>query len=63
MSLCIKNAEDGLPGQSDEIEFVKDYSIIVNKPLKFDGYNVFQMDFRLDELKSMTFQLTEKATE
>ena len=43
-------------------EFVKDYSIIVNKPLKFDGFNVFQMDYRLDELKSMTFQLTEKAT-
>ncbi|KAA0966166.1 cytochrome C biogenesis protein [Sporosarcina sp. ANT_H38] len=57
-----QTAEGGLPG-SDKMEFVKDYSIIVNKPLKFDGYNVFQMDFRLDELKSMTFQLTEKATE
>ncbi|MEK4403002.1 cytochrome c biogenesis protein ResB [Sporosarcina sp. FSL K6-6792] len=54
--------EGGLPG-SDEMDFVKEYSIIVNKPLKFDGFNVFQMDFRLDELKSMTFQLTEKATE
>ena len=53
--------EGSLPG-SNETEFVKDYSIIVNKPLKFDGYNVFQMDFRLDELKSMTFNLTEKAT-
>ena len=30
--------------------------------MKFDGFNVFQMDFRLDELKSMTFQLTEKET-
>ena len=54
--------EGSLPG-SNETEFVKDYSIIVNKPLKFDGYNVFQMDFRLDELKSMTFTLTEKATD
>lgn len=57
-----KTPEGGLPG-SDQMDFVKDYSIIVNKPLKFDGFNVFQMDFRLDELKSMTFQLTEKATE
>ncbi len=57
-----KNAEGGLPGQSDQMEFVKDYSIIVNKPLNFDGFNVFQLDYRLDELKSMTFQLTEKAT-
>ncbi len=57
-----KKVEGGLPG-SDQLEFEKDYSIIVNKPLKFDGFNVFQMDYRLDELKSMTFQLTEKATE
>lgn len=57
-----KQPEEGLPG-TDQLEFVKDYSIIVNKPLKFDGYNVFQMDYRLDELKSMTFQLIEKETE
>ena len=58
-----KDPEGGLPGQSDKMEFVKDESIIVNKPLKFDGYNVFQMDYELNELKSMTFQLTEKATD
>ncbi|MFC5591656.1 cytochrome c biogenesis protein ResB [Sporosarcina soli] len=57
-----KDAEGGLPGQSEQMEFVKDYSIIVNKPLNFEGFNVFQMDYRLDELKSMTFHLTEKAT-
>ena len=57
-----KDAEGGVPGQSEQMEFVKDYSIIVNKPLNFDGYNIFQMDYRLDELKSMTFHLTEKAT-
>ncbi|MEK5070768.1 cytochrome c biogenesis protein ResB [Sporosarcina sp. FSL K6-1508] len=57
-----KEEEGDLPG-SEELKFEKDYSIVVNKPLKFDGFNVFQMDFRLDELKTMTFQLTEKATE
>ncbi|MEK5039290.1 cytochrome c biogenesis protein ResB [Sporosarcina sp. FSL K6-3457] len=57
-----KIPDDALVGSSD-FEFVKDYSIIVNKPLKFDGFNVFQMDYRLDELKSMTFQLTEKETD
>lgn len=57
-----KDPEDALPGQSDNLEFVKDESIIVNHPLKFDGYNIFQMDYRLDELKAMKFQLTEKAT-
>jgi cytochrome c biogenesis protein len=58
-----QNADDALPGQTENIELVKEESIIVNHPLTFDGYSVFQMDFRLDELKSMTFQLTEKATE
>ncbi|MFS0577296.1 cytochrome c biogenesis protein ResB [Sporosarcina sp. 179-K 3D1 HS] len=58
-----KDPEGGLPGQSEQMEFVKDYSIIVNDPLNFDGFNVFQMDYRLDELKSMTFQLTEKSTD
>ncbi len=56
-----KQQEGGIPGQSEDIEFVKDYSIIVNKPLQFDGFNVFQMDYRTDELKNMTFQLTDKA--
>ena len=58
-----KDAEGGLPGQSDQMEFVKDYSIIVNKPLSFDGFNIYQMDYRLGELKSMTFKLTEKETD
>ena len=58
-----KNAEDAIPGQTENIEFVKDESIIVNHPLMFDGYSIFQMDFRQNELKSMKFQLTEKASE
>ncbi|CAM3059430.1 cytochrome c biogenesis protein ResB [Filibacter tadaridae] len=57
-----KNKEGGLPGQSEHRKLEKEYSIIVNKPLTFDGYSIFQMDFRLDELKAMTFQLTQKET-
>lgn len=54
-----KIPEDGLRGQ-DNLELVKEDSIVVNHPLTFDGYSIFQMDFRLDELKSMNFQLTDK---
>ncbi|MCM3638219.1 cytochrome c biogenesis protein ResB [Sporosarcina luteola] len=57
-----KDPVGGIPGQSEKMEFVKDYSITVNKPLNFDGFNVYQMDYRLNELKSMTFQLMEKST-
>ncbi len=56
-----KKKEDSLPGATD-LEHLKDYPIIVNKPLNFDGYNIFQMDFRLNELKSMKMQLIEKST-
>lgn len=54
-----KKPEGALPGE-DDLEKVKDDSIIVNHPLKFDGYAVYQMDYSLNELKSMTFQLTNK---
>lgn len=57
-----KEDEGALPG-SDKLEKVQDYSIVVNKPLKFDGYNVFQMDYKLDELKNMTFNLVDKSSE
>lgn len=58
-----KNADDSVPGATDNIEVEKEYSILVNEPLKFDGYAIYQMDFRLDELKAMSFALTNKETE
>lgn len=59
-----KGADDAIAGtpNSDDLETVKAESIQVNHPLKFDDFSVFQMDFRLDELKSMTFQLQDKTT-
>ena len=57
-----KGPEDSLPSNSKELTLEKEYSIQVNKPLTFDNFSVFQMDFRLDELKSMTFQLQDKET-
>ena len=57
-----KKPEDALPGETN-LEKVKEYPIRVNEPLKFDGYAVYQMDFKEDELKTMTFALTNKETE
>ncbi|MDN7244084.1 cytochrome c biogenesis protein ResB [Planococcus shenhongbingii] len=57
-----KKPEDSLPGVND-LEEVGEYPIRVNQPLKFDGYAVYQMDFKLNELKSMTFALSNKETE
>lgn len=58
-----KKPEDSLPGAVEDMERVKEYPIRVNEPLKFDGYAVYQMDFKQDELKAMTFALTNKKTE
>lgn len=55
--------KDSLPGATDNLEVVKEYSIRVNQPLKFDGYAMYQMDYKLNELKTMTFALTDQETE
>ncbi|RUL55076.1 cytochrome c biogenesis protein ResB [Lysinibacillus antri] len=57
-----KQPEDAIPGQTDNLELVKEYSIRVNHPLQHEGYSLYQMDFRLNELKAMNFSLTNKAT-
>lgn len=58
-----KQPEDALPGDTENLEKVKDYSIRVNHPLKEDGFALYQMDYRLNELKQMNFELINKTTE
>lgn len=58
-----KKAEDTLPGQEAELEKVKEDEIRVNEPLKFESFAVYQVDYRLNELNQMTFNLIEKDTE
>lgn len=55
-----KQAEGAVPGDLENVELVKEYSIRVNHPLQYDGYSLYQMDYRLNELKTMTFDLTHK---
>lgn len=57
-----KQQEGDLPGQTDHLEVVDRFEIRVNEPLKYDGYAIYQMDFSVNELKSMIFALTNKAT-
>lgn len=58
-----KQKEDAILGDNENIELVEEYSIRVNHPLKYDGYALYQMDYRLNELTTMTFDLTHKETE
>ena len=61
-AVLYKLEEGAVAGQEENLEFVKEYSIRVNDPLKHDGYAIYQMDFRLNEMKAMNFELTNKET-
>jgi cytochrome c biogenesis protein len=60
--VTLYKAEDTIPGVEPKLEKVKDESIQVNYPLKFDDYAVYQVDFRLNEFDKMKLQMTQKDT-
>lgn len=51
---------DTLPGEKPELKKIKEYPIQVNKPLKFENFALYQVDYKLDELSKMSFKLTKK---
>jgi cytochrome c biogenesis protein len=57
-----KKQGDTVPGEEPELDKVKDHQIRVNEPLKFDGFALYQVDYKLNELNKMTFTLQEKET-
>ena len=58
-----KQPEGAVSGDTSELELVKEAEIRVNHPLQYDGYSIYQMDYRLGDLSGMTFKLMNKATE
>lgn len=57
-----KKQGDTVPGEKPELEKVRDQSIQVNKPLKIDGFALYQVDYKLDEMNKMAFKLENKKT-
>lgn len=49
-------------GEAPKLKKIKEYKIRVNEPLKYDHYALYQVDFKLNELKSMSFALVDKQT-
>ncbi|CAG9622335.1 cytochrome c biogenesis protein ResB [Sutcliffiella rhizosphaerae] len=49
-------------GAEPELEIVKEHQIKVNQPLKHDYYALYQVDYKLNEFKSMSFYLENKET-
>ena len=57
-----KKKGDSIPGETPELEKVQEGEIRVNEPLKFNDYAIYQTEFKLNELNTMTFALSNKAT-
>jgi cytochrome c biogenesis protein len=51
---------NALPGEKPELKKIKEYPIQVNRPLKFENFALYQVDYKLDELSKMSFKLTKK---
>ncbi len=46
-----------LPGQEPELEVIAEESIQMNKPLKFNGYRLYQSGYQDNEFSTMTFAI------
>lgn len=61
--ILYKKEGNTLAGEKPKLKKVKDYKIRVNEPLEFEGFSVYQVDYKLNELNSMSFSLIDKNTE
>lgn len=61
-AILYERVDEVVPGKKPELKKIKEQKIRVNHPLKFNGYALYQLNYRLDELYKMTFQLVEKKT-
>jgi cytochrome c biogenesis protein len=52
-----------VPGAEPKLKKIKDFQIRVNEPLKHDSYALYQVDFKLNELRKMSFHLVNKSNE
>lgn len=62
-AVLYKRVGPAIPGEKPELKKVKEHKIRVNQPLKFESFALYQLDYKLDELNTMSFALTDKTTE
>ncbi len=62
-AVLYKQVGERVAGTDPELEKVKEHPIQVNKPLKFDGYAIYQVDYKLNELQTMSFTMDNKDTD
>ncbi|HLQ84288.1 MAG TPA: cytochrome c biogenesis protein ResB [Pseudogracilibacillus sp.] len=52
-----KVKEDAVVGAADELEVVKTDKLMMNHPVKFDGYTLYQSGYQENEFKTMYFDV------
>jgi cytochrome c biogenesis protein len=52
-------AEPEITGAEPKLEKIKEDKIVMNHPLKFSGYTLYQAGYQLNEFKTMTFNIHE----
>lgn len=52
--------EDTTVGAERELDLLSEDEIEVNQPLYFDSYSIYQLDYKLNELKAMTFDVEDQ---
>ncbi|ANB58818.1 resB-like family protein [Anoxybacillus sp. B7M1] len=62
-AVLYKRVGPTVPGEEPKLKKVKEYHIRVNDPLKYDHYALYQVDFKMNELNKMSFELIDKQTE
>ncbi len=58
-----KVKDDAVVGAADELEVIKKDQIMMNHPVKFDGYTLYQSGFQENEFKTMYFDVVETSDE
>lgn len=56
--VLLQKVGNTIPGEKPELKKIKEYPIQVNRPLKFENFALYQVDYKLDELSKMSFKLT-----
>ncbi|WP_078596966.1 cytochrome c biogenesis protein ResB [Evansella clarkii] len=53
----LRRTDNGAVGVGTELEEVKQQEIRVNEPLTFEGFSLYQVDYKLNELAEFTFAI------
>ncbi|WP_085991994.1 cytochrome c biogenesis protein ResB [Oceanobacillus senegalensis] len=62
-NVVVYKAERPIPGAEPELEPIVEDSIRMNQPLEFDGYELVQSGYQLNEFSNMTFKIHETEDE